>query len=232
MFNHVKLEKPFPKIEKKMIDGKRFYITEDCAVKLPSVTTVLSKADKDKNVAIQKWKKRVGEDEAKRIVNNSAARGTGMHNACDQYLQNKPITEIKLMPNAKEFFNTLKPELNNINNIVCQEQPMFSERLGLAGTVDLIAEYKGVLSVIDYKNAKSFRTEKMIWTYFLQATAYSLFYNEWLGYPAVKQIVILMAVENEPIPQIFVKNPKEFIVPLFQAISSFNSEKINNPQTN
>lgn len=221
MFTHITHEKPLPKIERVTIDGKRYYKTPEGNILLPSVTTVLSNADKDKTAALVNWKKRVGEVEANKIKNNSATRGTGLHKACDLFLQNIPVSEIKIMPNAKEFFNTLKPELNKINNIHYQEAGMYSVKLGLAGTVDLIGEYKGVLSVIDYKNAKALRTEKMIWSYFLQAAAYGLMYNEWLGYPAVKQIVILMAVENEITPQVFIKKPGDYIEELLRVVANY-----------
>ena len=56
-----------------------------------------------------------------------------------------------MMPNVKEMFLQLKPELmKNIGNIYCLEQALYSHKLKVAGRVDCIAEWKGKLSVIDF----------------------------------------------------------------------------------
>lgn len=227
-FHHIIHNNPYPKVTQITVDGTRYYKTEEGNILLPSVTTVLSKADKDKNIALAKWKERKGEKEANKIRNNSAARGKGLHKACEEYLKNNPEYSKGVMPNAMEFFRTIRPFMDKIDNIHYQEKAMYSTRLGLAGTVDTIAEYDNILSCIDYKNAKSLRTEKMIFTYFLQATAYGLMYNEWMGGSAIKQIVVMMAVENEPIPQIFIKKLSDYVKPLLQIISNYTKENINN----
>jgi len=67
-------------------DGLRFYqVTEDNKViaKLPSVTTILGNT-KDMS-GLEKWKKRVGEAEAKRISELSMNRGTIMHRLIELY---------------------------------------------------------------------------------------------------------------------------------------------------
>ena len=45
----------------------------------------------------------------------------------------------------------------NINNIRIQEGGLYSDYYGVAGRVDCIADYKGVLSVIDFKTANKER---------------------------------------------------------------------------
>lgn len=227
MFTHVKIDNPFPAIKRVTINGMRYYQTPDINIQLPSVTTVLSKADKKKNKALDKWRKAKGDKEANRIRNISAVRGTGLHNVCDKYLQNDPDHLKKIMPNVRPYFMSLKPCLDKIDNVHYQEKGMYSLKLGLAGTVDLIAEYDSRLSVIDYKNARAPRTEEMIFTYFLQATAYGLMYNEWVGFPAIKQLVILMAVENVEEPQVFIKPLNIYIKPLLEIITNYNKEMIN-----
>ena len=58
------------------LEHKRVYETPDGS-KVPSVTTILSKT-KDMT-AINEWKKRVGEIEAKRIVTEASGVGSAMH---------------------------------------------------------------------------------------------------------------------------------------------------------
>ena len=67
-------------------DGKRFYqVTRDGEViaTLPSVTTIQGEMS-DKS-GLEKWKKRVGEAEAKRISQLSMNRGTIMHRQIELY---------------------------------------------------------------------------------------------------------------------------------------------------
>jgi genome maintenance exonuclease 1 len=128
-------------------DGRRFYTIPD-GTKLPSVTTVLGAQKKQ---AIMEWRKRVGEAEANRISKAATGRGTNVHTLCERYLNNQGTGD--MMPDAKEMFVALKPELNRINNIHYQEQALWSTQLGMAGRVDCIAEFDGELASIDFKTS-------------------------------------------------------------------------------
>ena len=65
------------------LEGKRVYQTPS-GDKVPSVTTILSKT-KDMT-AINEWKQRVGETEAKRIVTEASGVGSAMHANLERYL--------------------------------------------------------------------------------------------------------------------------------------------------
>lgn len=199
--------------------GSRKYVTPE-GISLPSVTTVLSKADKQKQASLERWRYNIGHNKARTITQNSAKRGTSLHKMIEMYLDNKEVPHDN--EEADKFFNDLLPYLNLINNIRYQETRLYSIMLGVAGTVDTIAEYNGIGSVIDFKNARKPRTEDMILTYFLQETAYSLIYNEILGTNYVKQIVTLMAVESNE-PQIFIKPLAPYVGPLLNAISAYKA---------
>ena len=192
--------------ERIQLNEKRHYRTP--LGDYPSITSVLSVLDGD---WLQEWKDRVGEQEANRISKLSTNRGTNVHSLCEDYLNNVPLS--CKMPDAREMFISIKPLLNRINNIHFQEACLYSDRLKVAGTVDVIAEFDGVLSVIDFKTSKRIKTKDKLYNYFLQETFYALAYYELSGI-AVKQIVTIMAVENEP-PQVFVEPiKKEYIVEL------------------
>jgi len=169
-------------------DGKRYYTLED-GTKLPSVTTVLGAQKKD---AIMAWRKRVGEVEANRISKAATGRGTNVHTLCERYLNNESLGDI--MPDAKEMFKSIKPLLNRINNIHYQEQALWSKQLGMAGRVDCIGEFDGVLSVIDFKTSKKIKSKVEIEDYFWQTSAYALMYEELIG-ASINNLVIIMAVE-------------------------------------
>jgi genome maintenance exonuclease 1 len=93
----------------------------------------------------------------------------------------------------------------------------------LAGRVDLIAEWDGVLSVIDFKTSKKIKKSEDIQDYFAQCTAYSGMYEEHVGVP-IEQIVIVMAVENEE-PLIFVEKVENHINTLIEHITFYRNNK-------
>jgi genome maintenance exonuclease 1 len=124
------------------------------------------------------------------------------------------------MPDALEMFYSLKPYLNKINNIHYQEQALWSTQLGMAGRVDCIAEYEGVLSVIDFKTSKRIKTESDIEDYFWQTTAYALMYEELIGEP-INELVIIMAVEDNK-PLIFKQKTADHINGLVKAIDYYH----------
>jgi hypothetical protein len=196
-------------------DGKRYYVTPN-GVRLPSVTTVVGAMKKK---SIMEWRNRVGEEEANRVSRLATGRGNRVHLLAEKYLNNEKIVWMKEMPDAIEMFNSIKPQLSNINNIHYQEQALWSERVGMAGRVDLIAEWCGKLSVIDFKTSKKIKERNDIFDYFAQCTAYSLMYEELVG-PAIDQIVIVMAVENEK-PLIFVERTKDHINTLAEHIQFY-----------
>ena len=66
-----------------MDQGKRVYL--DGKIKLPSVTTILSKTKKDSE-GLKRWRDRVGEAEAQRIMKEAADRGSQMHELIERYV--------------------------------------------------------------------------------------------------------------------------------------------------
>lgn len=200
-------------------DGKRYYVTPS-GKRLPSVTTVVGAKKKQ---AIMEWRKRVGEEEANRISKIATGRGNRVHLLAEKYLNNEKILWGQEMPDAVEMFRTLIKPIHNINNIHYQEQALWSEKLGMAGRVDLIAEWSGVLSVIDFKTSKKIKTKEDIPDYFAQCTAYACMYEELVGTP-IDQIVIVMAVDNQP-PLIFVEKTEDHINNLLDHITFYHKTK-------
>jgi len=201
MFNHVQLE--FPKLKRVTADnGSRVYETPSGKA-YPSVTTVTGLLKKQ---AIMEWRKRVGEEEANKISSKAASRGTRIHGLCEQYLLNKEV-----VPNMfdNDMWKNMKPHLHNINNIYALEQPLYSDHLEVAGTVDCIGEYNGKMSVIDFKTSKRLKHRDDIHDYFMQCSAYAVAFEEMTKIP-VPQLVILIAVDDEQ-PLVFVEKRNEWI---------------------
>ena len=81
-----------PKLEQVEIDGVRHYTAEGVGP-YPSVTTVLG-ADPKKKEGLNKWRERVGEEEANRVSHVAAQRGTAVHQIMEDYiLDQAPVTK-------------------------------------------------------------------------------------------------------------------------------------------
>ena len=190
VFDHVELD--LQPLEREHIDGVRYYKIpdEDELVKMVSITSVTSHFNKEIFV---KWRKKVGNEEADRITKAATGRGTDMHTLTEHYLKNENLPEVR--PISDFLFKIAKGKLNKINNIHALEGPLYSKELGLAGTVDCIAEYDGELAIIDFKTSKKPKPRDWIEHYFVQCMAYGCMLYEMTGI-SIKKLVIIMACEN------------------------------------
>jgi len=195
-------------VEQINTDSGRYYKTPSGAL-YPSVTSVVGLMNQK---SIMQWRARVGEEEANKIASKAASRGTRIHQLCEDYLNNAEIDINKYSFEDRLNFKELKPFLHNIDNIHLQETRLYSDYLKMAGTVDCVAEWKGKLSIIDFKTAKKLKEKSYITNYFCQASAYAIMYEELFGIP-VSRIVILISVDNE-MPQIFEERRDNFVQPL------------------
>ena len=217
-FNHTEFK--FEELETKTIKGKRHYVTPNG--NYPSITTVLSILSRD---SIKKWRERVGEAEANKISTQAARRGTNVHLMCEHYLDNK-LDKKQFNPADKETFSSIQPVLDeHIDNIVAQEIPLWSDYLGVAGRVDCIAEFNGRLSVIDFKTSRKPKKKEWIGSYFQQASAYCVMFEERTKTP-IDQIVIIVAVDNER-PQVFVEKRDNYILDCMDTIKQYYQEQID-----
>ena len=189
-FNHIDIE--LPKLSRETIDGVRYYSVpdEEELLKLVSITSVTSHFNKDIFV---KWRKKVGNEEADRITKRATKRGTDMHTLVEYYLKNETLPTVQ--PLSEFLFKQSKPQLDLINNIHALESSLYSLKLGVAGTVDCIAEYDGELAIIDFKTSKKPKPKKWIEHYFVQCAAYACMLYELTGI-AVKKFVIIMSCED------------------------------------
>jgi len=215
-FDHVKLNGELPEITTESIKGKRFYVTPE-GNKYPSITTVLSDRNKE---GIVKWRESVGNDVANQVMRQAASRGTAVHTLIENYLNNEELSKQAVLPVA--LFVTIKSELDNINNIRIQEGGLYSDKLGVAGRVDCIAEYKGKISVIDFKTSTKEKKEEWVENYFIQGSAYCEMYEERFLQP-IEQVVILIVTEDGAV-QTFIKDKRDYLPLLKTAIKEFNEK--------
>tara|TARA_B100001175_G_scaffold315070_1_gene325809 strand:- start:623 stop:1306 length:684 start_codon:yes stop_codon:yes gene_type:complete len=221
MFKHVDLS--LPKLTRETIDGVRYYSVpdEEELLKLVSITSVTSHFNKDIFV---NWRKKVGNEEADRITKAATTRGTGMHTLTEHYLSNDEVLP-EVPPMSDFLFKISKGELNKIDNIYSLEGALYSKQLGIAGTVDCIAEYDGELSIIDFKTSKKPKPKKWIEHYFVQAMAYGCMLYE-LKNISIKKLVIIMACENGECVVYEEYNKAKYIKLLDKYIRKFVGDKL------
>ena len=165
----------YPKSSRSIEDGMRKYLFGE--EKLPSVTSILNatKSEEDK-ASLELWKQRVGYREASRIKSEASSRGTSMHSYIEDYLRGR-INESFFESNeqyknmAKEIIEKgLKDKLEEIYGI--EETLYYPNKY--AGTADLIAQYKGKICIIDFKQSNKPKKVDFIQDYLLQLGAYTL----------------------------------------------------------
>lgn len=201
------------------IDGKRHYITPN-GIKVPSVTTVLGHFSKD---GITKWQEKIGIVEADKIKNRAATRGTKFHAMMEKYLRNDETLFEGVMPDMKQAFNDARSTINKIDNIYYLESQLYSEVIGLAGRTDVIAEYDGVPSIIDFKTSLRLKKEEWIDSYREQGTAYSLMFEEMTGI-RINQVVVIISVDGEDKPQVFTNNRDDYTDSLMNKIRIYQKD--------
>ena len=176
------------------------------------------------NEGIARWRESVGEQVANTIMRNAARRGTAVHTLTENYLNNEELSQQGVLPTA--LFTILKTELDKINNIVMQEGSLYSDKWGVAGRVDCIAEYDGKLSVIDFKTSTKEKKEEWVENYFIQGSAYCEMYEERFN-QEINQVVILIVTEDGAV-QSFIKDKKDYLPLLKPAIEEFYKENETN----
>jgi len=220
MFNHVDLSiKP---LDRETIDGVRYYDVPNTEgfTKLVSITSVTSWINRE---IFRSWRARVGNEEADKVTKAATSRGTDMHTLTEHYLLNEELPTVQ--PLSEFLFKQSKPKLDLIDNIHAIEKPLYSLKLGVAGTVDCIAEYEGELAVIDFKTSKKPKPRKWIDHYFVQCAAYACMLYEMKEIP-VKKFVIIMSCENGEVKVYEERNKAKYIKLLSEYIGEFVNFKL------
>ena len=156
-------------------DGSRIY--EVSGMRLPSVTTILAKT---KNQAyLNRWKNKVGHEEAERIKNLSSKRGTAMHKFLEKYIQESgydDLTEIgqQAKPMAQKIIEVgLTPVSEYYGSEIMVHYP------GLyAGSTDLMCLHNDLETIVDFKQSNKPKKLEWIEDYFLQIAAYAMAHDE------------------------------------------------------
>lgn len=221
IFTHEPVDLGYDDLIAESTEIGRQYLTPG-GIKYPSITTVLGHFTKH---AIMEWRKRVGEEEANKISARAAGRGTSLHTVCERYIDNEDDYFDKAMPHVQGMFRSIQPILDGrIGTVYMQEVPLYSDHLRLAGRVDLIADFDGVPSIIDFKTSSRVKTAEDITDYFEQESAYAVMFEERTKRPIVN-LVTIMAVENSHEALVFKEHRDNHVNNLLNKIRIYENEK-------
>ncbi len=199
----------YPKLERVDTEIGRHYRDSNNNL-VPSVTTVLSGTSDNKD-GIEKWRKKVGDSEADRIMKQSTEIGTAVHEAIEKFLGNNDWDDFQDTSDQimarKMTSKFVDLGLNKISQVWGLEVGLILDNL-YAGTADCVGIYSDVPSLIDFKTARRIKKREWIEDYFLQGCAYANAHNVMFN-TEIKQIVILM-VDRDLMFKEFIVRSDEF----------------------
>jgi len=198
----------YPKSSRSLIEGNRHYDVSNEV--LPSVTTIISLTQsEEKKQSLQQWRERVGEDEAEKIKNTAAARGTLMHSFLEYYVRGDKLLDLsdegKVASGMGQVI--IDQGLKDMEEVWGSEVTLFYPGL-YAGSTDLCGIYSGRESIVDFKQTNKPKRREWIDDYFVQLGAYAMAHDVVYG-TCIDQGVVLMCSKDKYF-QKFTSNGKEF----------------------
>jgi len=189
----------YPTSTRAAIDGLRHYNIDGSSDKLPSVTTVISQTQEaDKAASLQRWRDKVGHEEAKRITQEAAARGTAMHLYLEKYCLGEGYLDMTDTGNVAKHMAEIivdKGIDNRIDEIYGTEATMYYPGL-YAGSVDLVARLDGEITIIDFKQTNKPKQREWIGDYFLQMAAYGMAHDHVYGTNIDKGVIMMCSKDG------------------------------------
>jgi hypothetical protein len=186
----VKLTKKYDYASLKREEGEtRLYLTPD-GESLPSVTSVLSKT-KDKEF-IRRWKQRVGEKKAQKILDESSRIGTALHLFIERFVNDTGYKDLtKIGVKAEQMAQVIiERGLKDVSEVWGSEVHLYYPGK-YAGTTDMVGLYKGRPAIIDFKQTNRPKKREWIQDYLMQLSAYGMAHNKIFG-TDIDQGIIMM----------------------------------------
>jgi len=185
----------YPKSVRSSVDGKRIYEVGD--EKLPSVTTILGQTQSDeKRESLAKWIAKKGKNEAERVKNEAAKRGSSMHSYLEHYLNGEGLLDLtEGGVQAKRMAEVIRNKgFKDLEEIWGSEVVLSYPGL-YAGQTDLVGVYQGRESIIDFKQSNKPKREEWIEDYYYQGVAYATAHDFIYG-TRIEQCVIMMCTPD------------------------------------
>jgi len=188
----------YPKCVRSNVDGQRIYDIDGGKFKLPSVTTILSATQSaEKREKLEQWRQREGVENAARIVASSGARGTAMHKILEKWILEEGYMDMTTV--GQEAHNMAKRVIEqglcNVTEYYGSETVLYYPGL-YAGQTDLIANHKGDMAVIDFKQTNKPKKREWIEDYCHQLAAYTMAHNFIHRTNITKGVIMMCSKDN------------------------------------
>ena len=187
----------YPKTIREVINDERHYEING-GEKLPSVTTILSATQPaEKRESLAAWRKSIGEDEAARIVDRAAARGTAMHTILEKYILEEGYLDLTNVGRQAHnmAIRVIEQGLCNVTEFFGSECTLYYPGL-YAGQTDLVGVHKGQDAIMDFKQTNKPKKREWIEDYCLQLAAYAMAHNFIYKTSISKGIVMMCSKDN------------------------------------
>jgi hypothetical protein len=161
-------------------DGSRTYNVGN--KKIPSVTSILSATQsEDKKAGLDKWRERVGYEEAARITSLAALRGTEMHYVLENYIDGRGYLNLSQNgAQARLMAHEIICNLESLKTVWGNEVSLAYEDRW-AGATDVVGVYDKKPTIIDFKQSNKPKREEYVEDYYYQIAAYSLAHKKQYG---------------------------------------------------
>ena len=186
----------YPSSTRSLVMGRRHY--EIGTDKLPSVTTILSQTQsEEKKKSLANWQARMGQQNADRIRDISAMRGTAMHTYLEGYINNTPHLDLTAVgKEAGRMANiVIESGLGDLEEVWGSEVTLYYPGL-YAGQTDVVGVYAGRPAIIDFKQTNKPKQREWIDDYFTQLAAYAMAHNQVYGTQIQSGIILMCSKDN------------------------------------
>jgi genome maintenance exonuclease 1 len=135
----------------------------------PGVTSVLNATKPaEAREALQRWRQRVGNEEARRISGQASSAGTRLHKQIAAYLNDDPIA---IPPELVGYWTSIEPVLAQVEEVLLVEGAVWHSQ-GFVGFPDALVVFNGEAHLCDWKTALRPKRKDWVEDYFLQIAAY------------------------------------------------------------
>lgn len=177
----------------------------------PSVTTIIkaTRTLEDCN-RLRKWQHKIdkihGTDTAKYESSSAKDRGNTIHKAIADSLLGLYDAQTPIAPELKSYWNSVNPIVKAIKSPCAVEHIVYHDTLKYAGTLDLIADWQGKRTIIDWKTSS--RIKKLSWMSeaILQVVAYKGAYESMQDQRIEQALVVVISPKQS---QLFVIDQDE-----------------------
>ena len=168
---------------------------------------------------LDSWRERIGNNAADLKSQMGIKRGNDFHQICEAYLKNECTCQYQNKLLAMSMFESSKSALDRIDNIRGIELPVFSTSLKVGGTLDIVAEFDGVNSIIDLKTSSIPKKYEWCKSFFLQEAFYAVAYEEMTSKP-IEQLVTILISEDGTL-QVLKENRDDWIFQLNDLVQNY-----------